>query len=292
MGKEETVERLKIKKLRVGTEERLSLDVAISTYRPEGIKRVEKMLSPLSPQEGVKYIVSWQEHANAPIPESLLSRDDVEIHRLDIKGLSNNRNNAMDHCHGDIVLIADDDLEYHRDFAKKIIESFEDDPALDLATFKIDYLNKKIYPDSTYVLECPFPKNYYVSSVEIAFRRKSLKGLHFWNKMGLGNSLLACGEDELFVISAIKKNFNCQFVNKEIGSHSEESTGDGISPGVLRGQGFIIRIIYPFSFPIRVLLKSYRLHKKNKGGFLSNLKHLSKGAWISIISKIPSEYYK
>ena len=265
----------------------LSLDVAISTFKPEGILRVEKMLQPLPPQERVKYVVSWQEYENAEIPASLLQRKDVEIHRLDIKGLSNNRNNALEHCKGDIVLIADDDLEYQPDFAKKIIETFEEDPSLDLATFKIDFFNKKIYPDESCKLGLPLPKNYYVSSIEMAFRRNSLRGIRFWDKMGLGNTLLACGEDELFMISAVKRNLECRFINKEIGSHPVESTGDKAKPGVLRGQGFILRKIYPVTFPARIILKSYRLFKKKRGNLLSNLFHLSHGAFLSLTSRIP-----
>ena len=81
----------------------LTLDVAISTYKRDGIRKVEKMLPP--PQEGVKYVVSWQEHDDNPIPSELSSRADVEVYRLDKKGLSNNRNNAISHCKGDIILI-------------------------------------------------------------------------------------------------------------------------------------------------------------------------------------------
>ena len=85
----------------------LTLDIAIVTHRPEGIARVAAMNLPVI--DGVRYVVSWQSHEEAPVPESLV-RDDVEIHRFDGRGISLNRNHAYDHCRADIVLNADDDL--------------------------------------------------------------------------------------------------------------------------------------------------------------------------------------
>ena len=85
----------------------LELDIAICTYGADGPSRVAMMLLP--PEEGVRYVVSWQEHGDAVLPEILKDRKDVAVFRLDKKGLSNNRNNAIANCTGDIVLISDDD---------------------------------------------------------------------------------------------------------------------------------------------------------------------------------------
>ena len=58
----------------------MTLDLAMITHGPQGIERVATVLLP--PQPGVRYVVSWQRHENAPIPTALL-RPDVEIHRFD-----------------------------------------------------------------------------------------------------------------------------------------------------------------------------------------------------------------
>lgn len=260
----------------------LTLDVAISTYKPEGIRRVEQMLKPLQPKDGVRYVVSWQEHQNEEIPEYLTHRKDVEIHRLDLKGLSRNRNNAIDHCHGDIILIADDDLEYYPDFSIKIKKAFELKSEMDLGIFKVKFLTEKKYPADNCDLKLPFPKNYYCSSVEIAFRRERLKGMRFWSEMGLGNSHLQCGEDELFLISAIKKGFNCKFINEFIARHPEETTGDKISEGIIRAHGFIISQIYTFSLFPRLIVKAKRISVKNKLSFGRSLFLLIQGATYSL----------
>lgn len=258
----------------------LSLDVAISTYQAEGIKRVEKMLP--SPQEGVRYIVSWQQHANAPVPHSIENRNDVEVYRFDLEGLSNNRNNSLDKCRGDIVLIADDDVEFDKGFSDKIRRSFIDNPDVDLGVFKVKFTKEKVYPESNCRLGIPLPKNYYCSSIEIAFRRENLSSLKFWAKMGLGNYYFQCGEDELFLISAIKRGLRCMFFNEEIAVHPSDSTGNKVNDGILRGQGYIIGLIYPLSSIFRIPIKALRISRTKKIAFFPTLFQLGTGAWNSI----------
>ena len=264
----------------------LTLDVAISTYRPEGIERVVKMLRPLEPKKGVRYVVSWQEHGDASLPTYLADRGDVEVWRTDLKGLSNNRNNSIEHCRGDIVLIADDDLEYYPDFAEKILSAFEEKPLLDLGIFKVDFHNPKKYPEETCRLSLPFPKGYYCSSVEIAFRRERLSDLSFWPEMGLGAPVLQSGEDELFLISAIKRGYDCEFFPIAIATHPSESTGNKISPGTLRAQGFIMALIYSWSLLPRLILKAKRLSSSGKIGIGKAAYYLLEGARQAKRSKI------
>lgn len=267
----------------------LTIDVAISTHTTEGIKRVLKMLPP--PREGVNYVVSWQNHENEKIPEELSLRNDVWVYRMDKIGLSNNRNNSIDKCKGDIVLISDDDLCYEPDFIDKIRTAYERYPEVDLGVFKVLFKNKKNYPEENRRLTLPFPKSYYPSSVEISFRRSSLNGLKFWDKMGLGNEFLGCGEDELFLISAIRRGMNCRFFNETIARHPYETTGDKITPGILRGQGMIIQSVYPFSSFLRILLKSYRLWRKKSVSPAFSFPLLLKGAGFYIFNrkKIPMD---
>ena len=256
----------------------LSLDVAISTYRPEGIQRVEKMLRPLPEQEGVKYVVSWQEHNNSDIPDYLAQRPDVEIYRLDKKGLSNNRNNAIENCKADIVLIADDDLELQKDFADKILTTFEEDPNIDMALFKINFGIPKNYPPRDCLINLPLPKNYYINSIEMAFKKESFKNLRFNPDLGLGAPEMHCGEEELFVLSAIKKGLKIQFSNKIIASHPDPTTGNKITKEILRGQGYVIKSYHPYSWILRLPLKALRIKKGEKEKFFYSLFYLVQGA--------------
>ena len=260
----------------------LTINVAIATLGAEGIIRVSKMLPPEKP--GVKYIISWQQYDEGPQPKALLERKDVQIYKFDGVGLSANRNNAVSKCNGDIILIADDDITYYPDFILKLRETYENDSDLDLAIFKVDFPYPKNYPDKDCRLTLPLPKNYYCSSIEISFRSKIKEYMKFYEDMGLGTGYMQCGEDELFLYSALKKGYNCNFVSKTIAIHEDISSGHKISKGILRGQGFVIAALYPGSFFIRIPLKAYRLMKEHKIKFWWAFKGLREGALRKIFN--------
>lgn len=250
------------------------------------------MLAPLPVQSGVRYVVSWQMHADLPVPDSISKRGDVEIHRLGTPGLSNNRNNSIENSSADIILIADDDLEYHPDFAKKIIDVFEKDPTLDLATFKVNFLSPKVYPVNNETLNIPLPQNYYVCSIEMAFRKKSIKDLRFYPELGLGAQKMHCGEEEFFLLSAIRRGLNCQFFPKEICAHNHQTTGDFVTPEILRGQGFTIKALYDNSAFFRILLKTWRIKNKKGLSLLKKFRSLMEGRnlYQKTQKKIPKEF--
>ena len=87
----------------------MTLDILICSLN-KGVVRVQDVLLP--PQEGVHYIVSYQytdERYLDLIPRVLGSRSDVSIYTYKSKGLSANRNLALDKATSDIVMYADDD---------------------------------------------------------------------------------------------------------------------------------------------------------------------------------------
>lgn len=253
----------------------LNIDIAISTHRPEGIQRVTGMLP--ESEEGVRYIVSWQDHEDYPVPDALSQRKDVEIWRCDKRGLSSNRNNAMSHCKGDIVVIADDDISYAPDFVKRIRRAFADNPDMTIALFKMDFEVKKNYPKENLRLGRRLPKNYYVSSVEICYRREDIGDLKFWEGLGLGSGSMESGEESMFVYSAIRRGLQVWFVNEYIGSHRGLTTGNKNKESRLKGEGFVMRMMYPMSFLWRMPLYSFRIWKDKKGLFFNTLFHLSAG---------------
>ena len=268
----------------------LTLNLALITHGADGLRRVEEMNLPHV--ENVRYVVSWQMHENNEVPASLAARSDIEIHRLDTPGLSLNRNNAIDHCSADIILFADNDVVYSAEGLKNVIASFEADNSLDMALFKASYPEEKPYPDTDTTLSLPFPKGYYVSSIEIAFRPERIKDLRCCPALGLGASEMTAGEDDFFVISAIRRGLNVGFVNKEICSHPQDSTGDRVDAGIMMASGFIIRTIYSHSFFPRLFLKALRIKRAGKASFLPTLFSLWKGAAKTnrLLPKIESKY--
>lgn len=242
--------------------------------------RVNDIVAMLLPQgDGMRYVVSWQRHEGLDIPEPLAARNDVEVYRYDEPGGSRNRNNALLHCDDDdIVIIADDDLRYTADGITEVRRAFMANPELDVAIFKVEFPMPKPYPERSCRLGLPLPKGYWTTSFEIVFRMKRIGSLRFHPEMGLGAPFFGCAEDEMFLISAIKRGLNCQFIDRLICRHPQISTGHRVSPSILHGQGAIIAIQYPWSCMLRLPLKAYRLTRRKLGYFLPNLYHLIAGA--------------
>ncbi|WP_300507294.1 glycosyltransferase [uncultured Duncaniella sp.] len=266
----------------------LTLDVLICTYTPDGIRRVAGMNLPAL--EGVTYIVSWQEHADAPVPDSLASRSDVRVFRLGQKGLSLNRNNAIENSTSDIYLIADDDLRYSAARIEAVRKVFEEDPTLDYASFMYEDAQGrvgdcKVYPTVECDLRKRLPKGFYQTSFEIAVRRRGLAAeLRFHPAFGLGSPWLHAAEEEMFLLTARRLKLNCRFFPIVIATHDGPTTGNRpvTDPCVLRAWGAYLYFAYPFTFPARVVLKARRLDRAGQSRFLTALREMLRGVGIGM----------
>ncbi len=259
----------------------MTLDLALATYGPDGISRVAAMVLP--PAEGVRYIVSWQAHGDAPIPAELI-RPDVEIHRFNLLGQSLNRNNAIEHCTADIILHSDDDLIYTASQFEEIIQVFECNPQIDVATFRSkihDY--DRIYPASVVKLREHLPKYYSVGTIEIAFRRATAGNLRCCPELGLNSPKLHGGEDEMFLMSAIRRGLDCRFFPITICEHPGASTGTKahFTNENLQASGCVIALTRPWTAILRVPLKAWRVSRKGQASFLRALYRISRGALMA-----------
>lgn len=255
----------------------MTLDLALVTWQPEGIARVAAQQLPRV--DGVRYVVSWQNHGDAPVPESLLQRDDVEIHRCELTGVANNRNNAVDHCRADIILMADDDIAYDADALREIIAIFESHPELDLATLRYDSSRSKPYPPGEMRLTMPLPVDYWVSTVEVAVRRDSEAGrLRFCPDFGPG-ALYPAAEDEIFFLAAVRRGVNCRYVPVSIGRHPNLPSGATVirSKAYYKAIGVFLSLCYGSSAPLRAVIRSWRLRRQGRAPFFRSLVHIIKG---------------
>lgn len=258
---------------------KMTADIAISTHKQAGIQRLAQGNLPNIPD--VRYIISWQSHENAPIPEQLSDRDDVTIIRFDGHGQSHNRNNALEHCNADIVIISDDDLIYRPDGIKAALAEFEKNPQMEVATFRSIHDPSISYPDKITPLSLPLPRNYYVSCFEIALRRNSEAGkLRFNPELGLNSPRMHGGEDEVFILTAIRRGLDCRFLPITVCEHPDLSTGlkSRLSAANLRAMGCVITLYYPATAPLRLILKAWRLSRAGRTSLPRALHHLFSGA--------------
>lgn len=257
----------------------MKLEILICTI-DEGIRRVAEMLMPR--RDDVSYLVSWQvwKTRDAEVPTSL-QRDDVRVLQIEGRGLSRNRNHAIDNAQGDVCLIADDDLEYYADNLSKVVECFERNRQLDFATFRYDSeADKKIYSAEEFDLS-RFPKGYYVTSFELAFRRASVQGkLRFDEHFGLGAELLMAGEESVFVHDALAMGLRGRFFPITIASHHHPTTGIGRASdrGVIMANAAYLQVAYRHNYKwLRALLMAWRSHCKGEVPFITALRWVRDG---------------
>lgn len=254
------------------------LDIAIPTHGRDAMSRIVAMNLPQT--EGVKYYISWQDCGDeAPVPYEIARRVDITVYRCHRKGVSANRNNALDMCTAPVVLMGDDDLTYSAWQLRNVMSIFTEHPEVDLATFRYSNAVKE-YPPEECDLGFPLPKNYGVATFEIAARRNVLEKIRFDEHFGPGAPVWHAGEDEKFLYDARCKGFHCRFFPIDITLHNGLTTGDKpmATPGVAAASGRLIRLEYPRSWFPRVILKSLRQRRIGGRVFFSFF-HQLRGAF-------------
>lgn len=255
----------------------ITLDIAIITYKPEGIKRLAENALPSIP--GVNYVISWQAHESAPIPEEL-QRSDIKIYRYDGVGQSGNRNNSISKCDADIIMTSDDDVQFYANEINRLRSVYDKHPELDFVTFKSERFGAPQYPQNECQLRTPLPKNYHAGCIELSFRKSTAGWLRVCPELGLNSPRYHGGEDEMLLFTAIKRGLNCWFYPITVCKHEHPSTGSKthLTKGNLRANGCVIALTYPKSAILRIPLKAWRLNQSGQSNFFRALLYLIQGA--------------
>lgn len=271
------------------------LDILIASFSCDGLLRLSRLNLPEI--DGVRWIISSQIPGRSfPTPPQSLIRKDILIKFSDSKGSSVNRNILLDMAEAPICLIADDDQIFYADGIKEIINTFNKDPNLSVATFKYDNLPEKYrvnplqqitdiavyekhYPDYSFPLDKPV-KNFFISAIEIAFRLKDIKQSHIrFNEWFGVNAKYHCGEDTIFLYDCLKANLKAIFFPILITTHLGYSTGNRLAgdKDVLRAQGLLIPLQYPLTGFPRIILKAWRSARFSHSNLFFCLRHALHG---------------
>jgi len=212
------------------------------------------------------------------------TRDEPNFRFLsfDEKGLSKSRNRALDLAEAEIVMIADDDLEYCKGFQTKIQNAFKDFPEADGITFKIVTPEGKPYKSYS---SKPFKHSrksiFNVSSVEMVFKLDSLKKhrIRFDENFGLGAKFKS-GEETIILNDALNRGLNLFFVPENIVIHPVESSGKVLDENYFCSKGALVKrmfqnssfMILGFLFLMKQVLKS-----QNQLTLAASIKAIRKG---------------
>lgn len=213
----------------------MTLSILICTI-DAGISRVPDVL--MSPRDDVQYVVSMQwtdKQYMEQVPSVLKEREDVVLTFLEGKGLSRNRNHAIEHATGDLMLVADDDNRYDETLISHIFHAYEEHKEADIIYFQaLDMEGNPLHP---------YPANY-VSSVEMTFRR-DVK-VRFDERFGLGSERFCAGEEEVWMKDARDAGYRILYVAKPIVKTPKETTGSHFleNQKLQRSKGAVFKYVY------------------------------------------------
>lgn len=245
------------------------LQVLICTYGAEGLNRIARGNHPAA--DGVEYLVSWQtgDAGESEIPVSL-RRPDMKIYPSSTKGLSVNRNLAIEKSTAPLLLIGDDDVSYSREGLETVIEAFGSHPDCDLLTFRYrSDSHPRFYPDEECSIFIPH-KRYFVCSIEIAFRSSSIKDrIRFNENFGIGATFPA-GEEDIFLNDCKRMGLKGVHIPVEIERHEGPTTSDRYLMSVSRPmtKGAVLLRLYPMTWTARMIVHAMREIKPWRKGLV------------------------
>jgi len=231
---------------------------------------------------GLRYVVGCQGVSERDVQNArkLMCRDDVEFVISEGRGLSRNRNQLLRASSADVVIFADDDVEYDADGLRSLQDYYQRNRDVDAVIFNGVSDAGALRKNYCGRLSARYIKFKYAPSCLISVRRGRLGNITFREDMGVGTEMLSSGEDDVFLWSMLKNGLAVEAVDIQVVTHHGLSTGERIpTPGVMRGRGAVMRILFPLTWPFHIVKGALCF----KGKYLKNLCYLLHGA--SCVSK-------
>lgn len=285
----------------------VTLDILICTI-DERVASVPQMLLPA--QAGVRWVVSMQytdERFLQQIPTILRERADVNLLLLQGRGLSRNRNNALNFVRQTLTqrptstnaegttqrhyaLISDDDVRYTPSRLQQLLKCLDNNPHTDVALFKTittDGTTLKNYPHRTMTFrEAMAVRRYYPTSFEIVLGKEAIKRLHFDERFGLGSPDLPCGEEDVLMHNALQAGLDIRFFPLVLAQTDPATTGTRFLTdiAVQRAKGAVFAYTLPRARAYYAIAKEALHHLiYNRANPFPLLRHMHQGA--TLISK-------
>lgn len=198
------------------------------------------------------------------------------------RGVGLNRNNALMRATADICILADDDMRFENDYAKKVASLFETYPKVDVFILNIEEKNGKRFK-----IEKNFKVNYFnymrFGAARIVFRRESISkhGIFFNLNFG-GGTKYSAGEDVLFLNSCLKKGLKILAVPYSIAcleDRRESTWFNGYNDKFFYDKGVLYGLLskkYAKFLALQFCIRRYKMYSKEMS-FGDALKLINKG---------------
>ncbi len=183
----------------------MRIETLISTMNKNTIEEIKQLID--SMQIETDAIVVNQNSKKDNIEEWIYKNNKIKIINKKEKGLSKSRNQLLCNSNADIGIIADDDMQYLKDYSKEIDNAFNKNEEADIICFKVYKGNKAFKNYKNKREKIGYLKILKKSSVEIAFKIKPLQenNIKFDEDFGSGAKMYTSGEENIFLRDCLKK---------------------------------------------------------------------------------------
>ncbi len=197
-------------------------------------------------------------------------RGSAEMVTTPTRGLSKNRNIALECCSGEYILFADDDLVFRDDYEQLVLDEFSGHPEAEAVKFNLYNLSKtrKISMRPIESFRKATRRSITSSGVcAMAVRRDVLikKNLRFHENFGTGTENY-CGEDTIFLQEMINKKVKLYLSPVEIAGidQTESSWFEGYTDKYFQVSGKVLATIYPGIAHLLAIRSSYRFSRRDR----------------------------
>ena len=165
------------------------------------------------------------------------------------KGIGLSRNSALMRSDADIVLFADDDVVYAKDYEKAVLSEFANNPRADMIIFNMPSLNPS--RDSYYTKRNSRVRRHNsmrYATPRIAVKTHRLKNANvYFSLLFGGGAKYSAGEDSLFVYQCIKNGLKVYASPEVIGFVSDSSSTwfEGYTDKFFRDKGAFFKNLSP-----------------------------------------------
>lgn len=197
-------------------------------------------------------------------------KEDVNIKNKKVitvegKGLSRSRNLALENAKDEIILLADDDVVYEKNYNKIIVDAYKKYKKADIICFFVESKNnerkiKKIKNGKIGIF-----KIMRIVSFQISMRKNSINDIRFDENFGAG-TVYNRGEETIFLKECLDKGKKIIFVDKKI-AEAKQSTStwfNGFTKEYFYIQGKIFKRLYPKMYKLIALqfaIRKYKLYR-------------------------------
>lgn len=166
------------------------------------------------------------------------------------KGVGRSRNRAIENATGDIVLFADDDIEYANDYAKLVTDEFISHPEADALFFNVEVCEERRTYINTDFHRVHLWNGGRYPAYSIAVKREALEraGVRYSLLFG-GGAKYSCGEDSIFIGDCLRAGLRMYASTVKIGREVPREDGkstwfDGYNEKFFFDRGVMYAFLY------------------------------------------------